>query len=131
MNSLNDSREAAIRYLTVELKFVAKHLSKRPHPTPGEKAALARAAKAVDPIHLEKAFNLFQPSTLYRWYRESIKRKWDYTHLQQKKQGRPRVDRELEELVVNIALENPNDGYSTLVGWLKILSPVFVATPFL
>lgn len=38
-----------------------------------------------------------------------------------KKRGRPKVDIELEQLVVKLALENPNDGYPTLVGKLRLL----------
>jgi transposase InsO family protein len=117
--TLNDSRDAVIRYLTAELKFLIKHLESRPKPTECEKAALARAAKAIDPEHLEKTFNLFQPSTLLRWYRKLVAKKWDYSN--RRKPGRPRVNRELEELVVQLALENPHDGYGTLLGRLKIL----------
>jgi hypothetical protein len=32
-----------------------------------------------------------------------------------------RVNHEFEELVVQLALENPHDGYGTLLGRLKIL----------
>jgi putative transposase len=117
--SLNDSREAVIRYLTAELRFAAKHLKQRPKPTEGEKRALARAAKAVDPAHLENTFNFFQPSTLFRWYRELIHRKWDYSN--RRGAGRPRVDRDLEEWVVRLAEENPHDGYKTIAGRLGIL----------
>ena len=117
---LNDPRETVIRYLIEQLKFVQNHLAKRPRPTGREKAALARAAKAVDPLYLEKTFNFFQPSTLFRWYRQLVACKWDYSYLQ-KKRGRPRVDPQLEQLVVRLALENPNDGYESLVGRLKIL----------
>ena len=120
-SALNDSRDAVIRYLTAQLKWIQKHLSKRPIPSNNEKAMLSRVAKAVDQAWLERSFNFFQPSTLFRWYRELILKKWDYSHLQPKKSGRPRVDRELEELVVQLALENPHDGFSTIVGRLKIL----------
>jgi putative transposase len=118
-NSLNDSRESVIRYLTAELRFAVKHLEQRPKPTTGDKRALARAAKAVDPKHLEKTYNLFQPSTLFRWYRELVAKKWDYSSL--RCPGRPRVAKDLEVLVVQLASENPNDGYGTLVGRLGIL----------
>src|SRR5208282_94622 len=114
------SQEAVIHYLTEEIKFLMAHLARRPKPTPNEKAALARAAKAVDPAYLEKAFNLFTPATLYRWYRELVRNKWDYSHLK-KGPGRPRISRELENLIVRLALENPNDGYESLVGRLKTL----------
>lgn len=59
------SQEAVIHYLIQEIKFLMNHLARRPKPTPSEKAVLARAAKAVDPAYLEKAFNLFTPATLY------------------------------------------------------------------
>jgi hypothetical protein len=95
-------------------------LARRPKPTETEKAALARAAKAVDPAYLEKTFNLFTPATLHRWYTELVRRKWDYS-ARMKKRGRPRVDQELEQLIVKLALENPNDGFSTLVGRLNLL----------
>ncbi len=115
-----DSQEAVIQYLIQEIKFLSAHLTHRPKPTEGEKAALARAAKALDPAYLEKAFNLFTPATLYRWYRELVREKWDYSKLR-KYPGRPKINRELEDLIVKLALENPNDGYETLVGRLKIL----------
>ncbi len=114
------SQESVIQYLTQEIKFLLAHLSRRPMPNSMEKAALARAAKAVDPVYLEKTFNLFTPTTLYRWYRELDRDKWNYSYLR-KGSGRPRINREIEDLIVKLALENPNDGYETLVGRLKIL----------
>jgi len=114
------SQEAVIHYLTQEIKFLLAHLARRPKPTQDEKALLARAAKAVDPLYLEKTFNLFTPATLYRWYRELVGKKWDYSARMRKK-GRPMVDQDLESLVVRLALENPNDGYPSLVGRLKLL----------
>ena len=114
------SQEAVIRYLTQEIKFLLAHLARRPKPTQAEKAALARAAKAVDPLYLEKTFNLFTPATLFRWYRQLVAQKWDYSK-RRKYPGRPQINRELKALIVKIALENPHDGYETIVGKLKIL----------
>lgn len=121
-----DSQDAVIQYLIQEIKFLMAHLPRRPKPTAVEKALLARAAQAVDPIYLEKTFNLFTPSTLKRWQRELTRKKWDYSNLQ-KKRGRPRIDHELEELIVRLAHENPTDGYQTLVGKLRLLG--FTANP--
>lgn len=114
------SQEAVAQYLTQEIKFLLAHLTRRPKPTESEKAVLARAAKALDPVYLEKTFNLFTPATLYRWYRELAAKKWDYSHYK-KGPGRPRISKALENLIVKLALENPNDGYETIVGRLKIL----------
>ncbi len=116
----HSSQEAAIRYLIEEIKFLMAHLPRRPKPTQAEKALLARTAKALDPAYLEKTFNLFTPATLYRWYRELVRKKWDYSGLK-KGPGRPRVSRELEDLIVKLALENTNDGYQTLAGRVKLL----------
>jgi len=49
-----------------------------------------------------------------------VREKWDYSK-QRTYPGRPRINRELEELIIKLASENPNDGYETLVGRLKIL----------
>src|ERR1039458_700312 len=114
------SQEAVIQYLTQEIKFLLGHLARRPKPTQIEKALLARAAKAVDHLYLEKTYNLFTPATLYRWYRDLVRKKWGYSKLK-KVAGRPRVSRELEDLIVKLALENPLDGYQTLAGRAKLL----------
>ncbi len=114
------SQEAVIQYLTQEIKILLVHLARRPNPTKAEKAALSRAAKAVDPLYLEKTFNLFTPATLYRWYRELVRKKWDYS-ARMKKRGQPRVSKALEELAVKLALENPNDGYPSIANRLKLL----------
>jgi putative transposase len=114
------SQETVIQYLTQEIKFLLTHLARRPKPTQAERALLARAAKAVDPLYLEKTFNLFTPATLHRWYRELVRQKWDYSK-KRKYPGRPKISPELEKLIVKLALENPHDGYQTLVGRLKLL----------
>ena len=116
----HSSQESVIQYLTQEIKFLMAHLERRPKPTEGEKAALARAAQAVDAVYLEKTFNLFTPATLHRWYRKLVRKKWDYSARVRKK-GRPKVSPELEAWVVKLALENPIDGYQTLAGRLKLL----------
>ncbi len=116
----HSSQEAVIQYLTQEIKFLLSHLARRPKPTQGDKTALARAAKAVNPLYLEKTFNLFTPATLDRWYRELVQKKWDYSHLK-KKSGRPRISPDLEALILKLALENPQDGYDSLLGRLQTL----------
>jgi putative transposase len=122
----DSSQEAVIQFLIQEIKFLMNHLPKRPKPTDAEKALLARAFQAIDPIYLEKTFNLFTPETFHRWYRELVRKKWDYS-AQLKKRGRPRIDREWEDLIVKLALENPGDGYLGLTGRLAQLG--FETTP--
>ncbi len=52
--------------------------------------------------------------------REYFYTRGDYSKLK-KAPGRPRVSCELEDLIVKLVLENPQDGYQTLAGRLKLL----------
>jgi putative transposase len=106
--------EKEIRFLRAELQFVLNHMPKRPKPTEAEKARLAHD---LDPKRLAQTCTFFSPYTLKAWWRKLIAKKWDYSHMR-KKVGRPRISRELEKLVVRLAMENPGDGYDTLLGKL-------------
>jgi len=57
----HSSQEAVIHYLTQEIKFLLNHLARRPKPTEAEKVLLARSAKSVDPIYLEKPLTCSRP----------------------------------------------------------------------
>lgn len=59
---------------------------------------------------------LFKPDTLLKWHRELVKRKW--TFRRRKQGGRPRIDPELEALVVRMAQENTRWGYNRIHGEL-------------
>src|SRR5260370_10627498 len=57
---------------------------------------------------------LFKPATVLKWHRELVKRKW--TFQQRAKVGRPRIEAELEALIVRLANENPGLGFEKLQG---------------
>jgi hypothetical protein len=56
---------------------------------------------------------LVTPSTLLRWHRELIARRWTYPRTGRVKQG---LDEEMVALVVQLARENPRWGYLRIVG---------------
>jgi hypothetical protein len=58
------------------------------------------------------------PDTILRWHRQLIARKWTYP---KRRPGRPNVLTEIRRLVVRMATENPNWGYTRLQGALKNL----------
>jgi transposase InsO family protein len=65
---------------------------------------------------LQSCLLVFKPDTLLKWHRELVKRKW--TFRRRKQGGRPRIDPELEALVVRIAQENTRWGYKRIHGEL-------------
>ena len=60
------------------------------------------------------------PDTLMRWYRRLIADKFDGSN-ERKTPGRPRVNEEIEQLVIRMAKENPAWGYRRIQGALANL----------
>jgi len=56
---------------------------------------------------------------LLKWHRELVRRKWTYRR--KGKPGRPRIDAELEALVLRLKRDNLNWGYGKLQGELQKL----------
>src|SRR4028118_2312323 len=65
---------------------------------------------------LSQVVLLFKPETLLKWHRELVRRKWTFT--KQAPRGRPPISRELEDLILRLAKENPTWGYGKLEGEL-------------
>jgi hypothetical protein len=56
-----------------------------------------------------------RPDTILAWYRRLIARKFDGSQYRSYP-GRPRIEPELEELIVRMARENSGWGYDRIVG---------------
>jgi hypothetical protein len=87
-----------------------------------EKLTLAVLTKRLTTIsgwsasQLRNVLHIFQPETVLKWHRELVRRKWTRDH--PNKGGRPRIDHELEALIVRLAKENPRWGYGKIEGEL-------------
>ena len=68
---------------------------------------------------LRQSIRIFQPKTVLDWHRQLVKHKWTYNPAD--RGGRPRIDRELESLVVRLAQENDDFGYDRIQGELEKL----------
>jgi hypothetical protein len=63
---------------------------------------------------------LVQPETVVRWHRIAWRRYWTWKS-RGGRAGRPRIDRELRELILRLARENPRWGSVRIVGELRAL----------
>jgi putative transposase len=68
---------------------------------------------------LRHVIRIFQPETVLGWHRQLVRRKWTYNP--DDRGGRPRIDRELERLVVRLAQENHDWSYDRIAGELAKL----------
>src|SRR4029077_10421773 len=106
-----------IEFLQAENRLLKDRLrSKRIRFTDAERALLARKAKAVGRKALLQLDTLVSPDTLLRWHRQLVAQKWNYVH--RRGSGRPRIMREISELIVRMAQENPRWGYTRIQGAL-------------
>src|SRR5690348_3661840 len=95
----------------------------RPRYTPADRMVLAALAKLL-PRERWAAF-LVTPSTLLRWHRELIARRWTYPRTGRDQRG---LDEQVVALVVRLARENPRWGYLRIVGECRNLSVRVSAT---
>src|SRR5207237_10753495 len=61
-----------------------------------------------------------KPDTILAWHRKLVAKKFDGSQ-QRQSPGRPKIDQELEDLIVRMAQENRSWGYDRIVGALANL----------
>jgi len=66
--------------------------------------------------HFRDLLLIFQPETIFRWHRELVCRKW--TFYKKNKGGRPPLSKDIKNLVLHLAQENPRWGYGKIQGEL-------------
>jgi transposase len=117
----SEAKDVEIAVLGHQLAVLGRQVS-RPRYTPGDRMVLARLAKLL-PRDGWKVF-LVTPSTLLRWHRELIRRRWTYSAT-----GRRRgLDPEVVELVLRMARDNARWGYLRIAGECRKLGVTVSAT---
>jgi putative transposase len=118
---INQQQQNAIEYLIAENRILREKIGKkRILLTDDERRRLAVEGKVLGRKALAEICCLFTPETILRWHRELIAKKWDYSKCR-KKVGRPKIEKGVAELVVQMAKENPNWGYNRIQGALANL----------
>src|SRR5215471_6974121 len=107
-------------YLAAENRILRGQIKGRLLLSEGEKATLAEIAHRLRRMALEDVAATAKPDTILSWYRKLIANKFDGSK-SRRSVGRPKVDKDAERLVVQIARENPSWGYDRIVGALANL----------
>jgi hypothetical protein len=78
----------------------------RPDLQPADRVVLAVLARLLPRPRWSTFF--VTPATLLRWHRELVTRHWTYPHA---RPGRPPADKQVRDLVLRLAAENPTWGH--------------------
>ena len=107
-------------YLVTENRILKRQLNGRLLLSDAERATLGEIGHRLGRKALADVANAAKPDTILGSYRRLVARKFDGSQ-HRRYPGRPRVERELEELVVRMAWENRDWGYDRIVGALSNL----------
>jgi transposase InsO family protein len=107
-------------YLVTENRILRHQITGRVRLTDGERKTLAEIGQKLGKHALEEVAAIVKPDTILAWHRKLVAQKFDGS-AQRKAPGRPKVDKELEDLVVRMARENRPWGYDRIVGALANL----------
>jgi putative transposase len=85
----------------------------RPDLEPADRVVLAALSRLLPRARWSAFF--VTPATLLRWHRELLARRWTYPHA---RPGRPRIDKQVRDLVLRLAAENASWGIdASRVNW--------------
>jgi putative transposase len=101
---------------------ILRRTTRRPAITAVDRVFLSAASRALPRVQWRSFF--VTPATLLRWHRRLVAKRWTYA----RPVGRPPMRREIRELVLRLARENPRWGYPRIAGELKGLGIAVSAT---
>jgi hypothetical protein len=119
-------KDIEIAILRHQLAVMTRLHNKQPvRPNLAEKLSLVmltnklKQSAKCSTNQLGDVIRIVKPETVLRWHRELVRKKWTY----QRKNpgGRPRTDKDKENLIVQLAKENLRWGYGKIEGEMRKL----------
>src|SRR5476651_1291493 len=107
-------------YLAAENRILKAHLKSRPKLSDAERATLGEIGHRLGRKALGDVATVAQPDTILGWYRKLVARKFDGSKAR-RGPGRPRIKREVEQLIIRMASENRDWGFDRIAGALANL----------
>ena len=107
-------------YLAAENRILKAQIKGRLRLSDPEKKTLAQIGHRVGRKALENVANAARPDTILGGFRKLVAHKFDGSKAHRFR-GRPRIDPEIEQLIVRMAEDNPDWGYDRIVGALANL----------
>jgi hypothetical protein len=111
-------KDLEIALLRQQLRILERKLATKPRLSRPEKLMLVALSGRLERVthcfreRLKQCLLLFKPETLLKWHRELVGRKW--TFQSPNVGGRPRIDAELEALIIRLVRENPRIGLTKI-----------------
>ena len=92
-------------YLATENRILKAHSKGRLQLSDAERATLGEIGHRLGRKVLAEVANVARPDTILAWYRKLVAHKFDGSRARRSR-GRPRIKREVEQLIVRMAREN-------------------------
>jgi hypothetical protein len=118
----SDYKELEIVLLRDEIAVLRRQLS-RPAMQPADRVFLAAASRLIARARWRSFF--VTPETLLAWHHRLVARRWSYPG---RRPGPPKISRDVREVVLRLARENPRWGYQRIAGELRGLGVLLSAT---
>ena len=111
-------QQKIILFYQAELETMMKAQGrKRLRLTDDQRRLLAVKGKSLGRKALMELTTIVTPDTILRWHRTLVAQKWDYSD-RRNSVGRPPVEKDIVDLVLRFARENPSWGYDRIQGAL-------------
>src|SRR5262245_14819282 len=104
-------------YLVMENRILRHQIQGRVRLNDGERETIGEIGQRLGKQMLAEVATIVKPDTIFAWHRKLVAQKFDGSQ-QRKAPGRPKIDLELEALVVRMAKENHSWGSDRIAGAL-------------